>query len=108
MQFEVNFDDVFDKTLWLSVWDDHPDGRDSFMGEVRLALARLDLRSNDLLHYTLQRRVSQLSGVHHLPFGQGLPGYFEAPLLDGLLVVYIIYVRISLCLFTLRNAVCAF
>lgn len=57
-QFEVKFDDVFDKTLWLSVWDNHPSGSDLFMGEVRLALSRLDLRSSELLHYTLQPRVS--------------------------------------------------
>eukprot|EP00117_Sycon_ciliatum_P021351 scpid29195/ scgid18743/ Synaptotagmin-like protein 4; Exophilin-2; Granuphilin len=55
-EFEVPFDDVFDKILWLSVWDHVGHGSDSFLGETRLPLSRLDLRCNDLLHYTLHDR----------------------------------------------------
>ncbi|XP_065184549.1 titin homolog isoform X2 [Sycon ciliatum] len=55
-EFEVPFDDVFDKILWLSVWDHVGHGSDSFLGETRLPLSRLDLRCSDLLHYTLHDR----------------------------------------------------
>lgn len=64
-QYTVPEGDLPKKTLWLSVWDWDRFGRNSFLGEVRVPLAELDLREKMDKWWPLVDTVSSATSMPH-------------------------------------------
>ena len=65
VQYSVAESELSSRTVWLTVWDKDTFAPNQFLGEVRLPLKDLDLRSETEMWYTLVDKVRREKGCGH-------------------------------------------